>query len=413
MTGPPILDPADLPDPAGILDDVEAALRRYVAYPSESALVAVVLWTAHTHALDYASSTPRLVLVSPEPECGKTRTLEVLEWLVPQPLYALSPSVASVFRLLDKEQPCLLFDECDTIFTRHGKNDDHQDLRGLLNAGHRRGATIPRCVGPHHDVRRFPVFAAAALAGIGDLPDTIMSRSVIVRMRRRAPREHVEPFELDDAAEPLGVLRERLAVLASASADRLRELRRPQLPGGVVDRPADVWRPLLAVAEAVGGDWPERGREACAELCRAATGRDASLGVKLLTDLRAIFDGQPALHTDVVLTRLRALEESPWDSLRGYPLDARGLAWRLRQYGVEPRGVRVGDRSARGYRAEDLHDPWSRYLPSPPAEGSQASQPSQTPGSVNLVNPVNPVREPNAATDGDDTLLPEWLGGAI
>jgi hypothetical protein len=130
-----------------------------------------------------------LALLSPEPGSGKTRTLEVLEDLVPAPMHVLSASTAAIFRTIEVEQPTLLLDEVDAIFGRRGKDDNNEDLRALLNAGHRIGATIPRCVGPSHEVRRFPVYAAVALAGLGDLPDTLMTRSVVIRMRRRAPGE--------------------------------------------------------------------------------------------------------------------------------------------------------------------------------------------------------------------------------
>src|SRR5699024_5556182 len=119
----------------------------------------------------------------------------VVELLVPGAMHVLSASPAAIFRSIGTEpRPTLLFDEVDAIFGRSGKSEDNEDRRGLLNAGHRNRATIPRCTGPSHDVHRFPVYAAVALAGLGDLPDTLMSRSVVIRMRRRRPTEVVRPF---------------------------------------------------------------------------------------------------------------------------------------------------------------------------------------------------------------------------
>ena len=64
----------------------------------------------------------------------------------------------------------------------------YKELRGLLNAGHRRSGVAYRCVGEgtRQVVVEFPAFAAVALAGLGNLPDTILTRSVVIRMRRRA-----------------------------------------------------------------------------------------------------------------------------------------------------------------------------------------------------------------------------------
>ena len=170
---------------AAVLDEAEQFIARFVAFPTEAARVAVTLWAAHAHAVESFDSSPRLALLSPEPGSGKTRTLEVLDLLVPRPMHVLNASVAVTFRAVDNHQPTLLLDEVDAIFGRRTK-DENEDLRGLLNAGHRRGAQVPRCVGPNHELKLFNVYAATALAGLGDLPDTLMSRSVVVRMRRRA-----------------------------------------------------------------------------------------------------------------------------------------------------------------------------------------------------------------------------------
>ncbi|CAN5830724.1 hypothetical protein BH24ACT3_BH24ACT3_11470 [soil metagenome] len=364
-------------DPARLLCDVETFLGTFVAFPTEHARVAATLWTAHAHAVDAFESSPRLALLSPEPGSGKTRALEVLELVTPLPMHVLSASAAAIFRSIEKAVPTLLFDEVDAIFGRRGKDDGNEDLRALLNAGHRRGATIPRCVGPTHDVRRFPVYAAVALAGLGDLPDTLMSRSVVVRMRRRAPGENVRPFRHRLAAPEGHALRDRLAAWADAAQDGLRDVW-PAMPDGVTDRPADVWEPLLAVADAAGGIWPERARAACVELTRANVARDASLGIRLLSDLRAIFGDEDRLSTETILERLCAVEEAPWADLRGRPIDARGLARRLGAFEICSTKVRIDDKSVRGYRREDLFDAWQRYCPATTPTGSGTSGTSGT-----------------------------------
>lgn len=344
-----------------LLDRVHDHLGRYVAFPGANEQVAATLWVAHTHDLDAFESTPRLAFLSPEPGSGKTRALEVLDTLVPNPLHVLSASPAAIFRTIAAGRPTLLLDEVDAVFGRRGKDENNEDLRALLNAGHRAGATIPRCVGPSHAVTKFEVYAAVALAGLGDLPDTLMTRSVVIRMRRRAPGEYVQPFRarLD---EPLGhALRDELEEWASARHGELREI--PVMPPGVEDRPADVWEPLLAVADAAGGHWPGSGRSACSALAKAGVSREASLGIRLLTDLHTVFNGEDKLPTTTILERLHGLDESPWDDLRGKPLDARGLAYRLGQYGITSKNVVVGDTRPKGYSSEDLHDAWRRYLP--------------------------------------------------
>ncbi len=367
--------PAPPENGADLLDAVTEFLALYVAYPSVDALHASALWVAHCHALDCFDSTPRLAMLSPEPGSGKTRALEVIELLAPDAMHALNASAPPIFRSIEKQRPTLLFDEVDALFGRRGKDDSAEDLRALLNAGHRTGATIPRCVGPTHEVAQFPVFAAVALAGLGDLPDTLMTRSIVVRMRRRAPSEHVAPFRYRIAAPDGHDLRDRLAGWVSANTAKFEQF--PVMPPGVEDRNADCWEPLLAVADAAGGHWPETARAACVELVKVVTSREASLGVRLLVDLREVFGDAQTLGTETILRRLRDLEESPWSDLRGRVLDARGLAWRLGQYGVTSAKVKIDGVSVRGYRREDLWDAWTRYLPAPTPEEAEPAEPPE------------------------------------
>src|SRR5215472_11871454 len=138
---------------------------------------------------------------------------------------------------------------------------------------------------------------AAALAGLGWLPDTILSRSIVIRMRRRAPDEIVEAFRRRVHA-PLGeALRRRLTAWAAAILEEATAAR-PQMPQGVEDRNADIWEPLLAVADIAGGDWPSLARQTATALVAAAREIEPSLNIRLLADLRTIFgDEEPQLTT--------------------------------------------------------------------------------------------------------------------
>lgn len=373
-------------DGASLLSDVVRFLSRFVAYPSEAAMIAHALWIAHTHLMNVWDSTPRLAFLSPEPGSGKTRALEVSELLVPRPVEAVNMSAAALFRKVagDDGLPTILFDEVDTVFGTKRVQESNEDVRGLLNAGHRRGAKSYRCVmrGKEIDVVEFEAFSAVALAGLGDLPDTILSRSVIVRMRRRAPNERVEPFRRRLEVKAGHELRDRLVTWARVVEGSIGNPW-PQLPRGIEDRDADVWEGLIAIADAAGGDWPQRARTAAVELVAAAKDSSPSLGVRLLEDLRTVFRDLDAISSETLVFKLNALEEAPWAEINGAgkPLNARGLSQRLRQFGVKSRTIRLGDATPRGYRREELIDAWSRYLPS--SEKSATSATSAT-------NPENP-----------------------
>jgi hypothetical protein len=358
-----------------LLDRVYDFLGRFISYPSEHARVAHTLWVAHAHAMGAWESTPRLAFLSPEPASGKTRALEITELLVPRPVESVNATPAYLFRKVSDPAglPTILFDEIDTLFGPKAK--ENEDVRGMLNAGHRRGAKAGRCVvrGATVETEELPAYCAVAPAGLGHLPDTLLSRSVVVRMRRRAPGEKVEPFRRRVHAPEGHAVRDELAGWATRATSEGLADRRPEMPDGIADRAADVWESLLTVADAAGGDWPGRARVAAVAL--VAHSRDdggGSLGVRLLTDLKAVWEGMGDMHTARILELLNALEESPWGDLKGKPLDSRGLARFLRNYGVKPADVRAnfGDVEIvrKGYRRADLHDPWRRYLAAAPSE---------------------------------------------
>lgn len=345
-----------------ILSEIYDYLGRFVAYPSTDSQIAHTLWIVHTHLMDSWDSTPRIAFLSPEPGSGKSRALEVTSLLVPRPIEAINATPAYLFRkVADPEgMPTILFDEIDTVFGPKAK--DNEEIRGVLNAGHRRGAMAGRCVvrGKTVETEELPAYCAVAVAGIGNLPDTILTRSVVVRMRRRAPSERVEQFRRRIECPAGYALRDRLAAWAQLVSPRIAF---PEMPLGIEDRNADVWEALLAVADAAGGAWPECARNAAVALVTQSKESSPSLGLKLLVDLKTVFRDRDAMGTEEIIAALSAIEEAPWGDWKGKTINARQLANLLKQYGVGSKVIRCGTDTMRGYSRQDLHDPWIRYLP--------------------------------------------------
>jgi hypothetical protein len=386
-----------------LLDALDDLLARFVAFPSDHDRHSVAAWVLHCWTLQAFDSTPRLALLSPEKGSGKTRTLEVLELVVPGPRHTVNMSAAALFRLVGGDEPVtLLMDEADTYLGWKVARD-HEDIRGLVNAGHRRGAVTYRVSiesGPA-SVQEFAAFAPVALAGIGDLPDTIIDRSVVIAMRRRAPDEPVQPFRRRKIAPEVAGLRDAIEGWAADHLDRLADsLDDLDLPDGIEDRPADVWEPLIAIGDAAGPVWSDRLRTAAVVLNGQRAERDPSLGMQLLRDVRDVFHrlGVDRIPSVDLARELVDIEGAPWSDLRGKPIDAPGVAKRLRQYQVRPAVHRFGEDTARGYLVEDFYDVWRRYLPPPvsvtrvtPVTGVTEQAPEPPP--VTPVTPVTPVRD--------------------
>lgn len=380
------------PDGAQVLDAIEAFVRRFCVLPGEHCYIAVTLWAAHTHFIPRLETTPRLACLSPEPGSGKTRVLEVLDVLSANPLMALDISMAAFFRIVEDRQPSILLDEVDAIFIGKKQSEGAEDMRRVINNGYRVGAVVQRVGGRNRDeVQDFHVFTPVAMAGLGNLPDTLMSRSVIIRMKRRASGERVQQFR-DRLHRPEG---RDLQSLIAAWAANVEHLEYPLLPDGVEDRDADVWEPLLMVADLAGGDWPRRAREACLTFIAEKPESSVSLGVRLLADLRALWPEDAAtMATSDILTALGELDEAPWADLYGEGLKPRKLAQLLGDYGIKSRDVRTGFGIRKGYRREDLWDSWLRYVS--PEKGDKGDKGD---GSYAEDETVAPVA--NVADSGD------------
>ena len=269
----------------------------------------------------------------------------------------------ALFRLIDLVKPTLLIDEAEGL-------SNNLDLLAVVNAGYTRPtAWVPRCVGEELEVRRFATFGAKVLALIGTPPETTASRSIVIAMRRKSPRECVERLfdhQLEAVTQPL---RRRLARWA---ADHLEELRHadPEIPNALVnDRDADNWRALYAIADAVGGDWPSRARDASLALTAQGQRLMTDRAAELLGDIREVFraaKNPSGMASETLTAALIALPDRPWATLyRGRPLTTTGLAKMFKPYDVVPGRFRLrgAKNPVRGYRLAVVRDLFRRWIP--------------------------------------------------
>ncbi len=382
-----------------LLDEIGSWIRRYVVLSNE-AETAVVLWIVHTYTFNRADITPRLALTSPTKRCGKTRLMQLLKALVRRPLLASNISPAAVFRTIETSEPTLLIDEADTFL----RNSD--ELRGILNAGHdRESATIVRCVGDDFEPRQFTVWGPVAVALIGTLPDTLTDRSVVISMKRRAKTEPVERLRRRNLKE-LETLARKIARWCDHNVDTLNG-NDAVSPQNLNDRAADNWEPLFAIADCVGGKWPDASRKAALRLSGDGVENHDSdpLAEQLLRDVHRLFS-EEVVGSEVSMKRLAdelaALEERPWSQMRGgKPLTTSYLGKLLRRFGVKPSTVRFGPNTEKGYRLERFRDAFLRYLPGTPVTPvtPPESQRNSTVSDESHTGPVTDDETPKTARD--------------
>jgi hypothetical protein len=341
---------------ADLLDQVLTNLVTYVAFANRHQPVAVALWTAATHAIEAWQHATRLAITSPMKRCGKSRLMDVVRYMSHSPLACADATTAAIFRSIGDNPPTLFMDEADAMFGTKKAAERNEDLRALFNAGWQRARPVIRCSGPRHDVAEFDTFAMVGIAAIKGLPDTITDRAVNIALQRRGPGEHISRFRIRRDAPPLKELGQRLGVWVASIIEELKDVE-PDVP--VEDRAADAWEPLIAIADAAGGDWPKKARSACKALCESADDADQELDTLLLTDINAIFSDakQSFISSTELVRKLRAIEESPWDA---FDLTVNKLAHRLRPYHVK--SGHNTDRTVRGYQLDSFRDAFRRHI---------------------------------------------------
>ena len=343
------------------------AIKRYIVMPDHTA-EAVALWILHTHAHDSSTTSPILAALSPEKRCGKTSLLALLGALTPRSLPSSNITGPSLFRAVEAWKPTVLIDEADTFLR------DNDDLRGILNSGHNKmTAGVVRCVGDDHEPKVFSTWSPKAIAMIGELPDTLADRSISVRLQRKRQEEVVSRLRGDR----LGDLHILCRKASRWSKDNMGALKfaDPDVPQELHDRAADNWRPLFAIADQIGGAWPQLARVVAVAL--SADTSDDSIRVMLLADIKAIFEmiKSDKISSADLIARLVAMEDRPWPEYQGKPITARKAAKLLAPHGISPGTVRFPTgNTAKGYKRSAFDNAFSTYLPkqtvttSPPTE---------------------------------------------
>ena len=347
-------------DGAALLDEVTAIFQKHLVMSEEEAIIAA-LWCIFAHAHNCFEHSPILAFLSAVYGSGKSTAMGVVGGLTRSKLVShATPAV--IFRFTDKHPNVVLgLDEGENYITR-----DNRDLVTVLDSGHKRtNASIGRCVGNDFEPQDFSTWGPKVIARVcdrrsGDLPPSLQQRSIPIRLKKKLPTEKVEDFTSTDMK---GLKNEQAKKIARWTYDHRAELKAasPEIPPCLYNRARDNWKPLLAIAELAGGEWPQRARRAAERINGEV--EDTTESVMLLKDCKLAFEGKTRLKSQELCSSLNKLETRPWCEMRyGEGIDPRGLGKMLAGFGIKSDDIRFEDGVKKGFERAQFEDVWARHL---------------------------------------------------
>ncbi len=338
----------------------EAMFLDYLISPDGVPFVSS-LWTIGTHMFEIFDCFPYLTITSPVKRCGKSQFGKVLNLLCCRPFMNMNISEAALFRLIDAEKPTLILEEAEAL--RNKASERSQYLLSILQGGFTQGTFVPRCVGKTFEVVKFSVYCPKAILAIGNLPDTLMDRSIIVSMRRRLKSEVVARFRRRIVAEQADGIVNVLSAWAAAHKDEVHKAYLKQNLEFLQDREADIWEPLFAIASVAVPERLEELKRIAIRLSNKKTSMDAddSEGLQLLSDIRTFFSNTKydGISSSGLVEWLQKVAANHWEK----ELTQTKLARLLRPFGIRPDQIWIEERNARGYRREQFKSAFECYLP--------------------------------------------------
>jgi putative DNA primase/helicase len=346
-------------DGASLAEEIRDRLKAHVVFGASGDADCAALWVIGSYLMETWRLWPRLLVTSPTKACGKSTLLETIDAMAHRGFIVSNASPAAIFRAIEAWKPTLLLDEADTWMKQN------EELAGVLNSGHtRRTARVIRVseVNGEHLPTAFSTWCPMAIAGIGSQRDTLMSRSVIISLRRKLPSETVTRLPYDLHGQLLRI-RRQIARWASDNAVTIGAMEiEPPACGN--DRMQDNFTPLWRIAAALGEPWPDRLAAAYATQAMVDDEDAEPAGIMMLRDIAELFASRRAdrISTSEIVGELMVMEERPWADWRhGRPINAQSVAKHMKPFDVKVKVLKLDGRPARVYLRTDVEAAAARY----------------------------------------------------
>jgi len=341
-----------------LISSEEQLFSRYLVLPTGVPLV-LSLYTVNSYLWDLFDNCAYLAITSPTKRCGKTTLAQMLAWLCRRAEFTVDPTGAATFHIIADRGPTLICDEAENYLA-------DRRLRPLLNAGFKKGLTVPRCIGGQ--IVQFAVFGPKIFCIVGEPPESLLDRSIVIAMRRAKPNELTETFRENAVSRDATALALQIADWAAAKRQEVADCYANSSVDFLPDREANLWAPLFAIAQVVVPERIDELKTVALRLIKEKSKQDSELSpaIRLLMDLRTVFASERAekIPTDRLIGDLRNLPDRGWKWISGSE-----LARHLRPFSIEPKQMWMDGRNVRGYLRRDFLDAFERYVPAQLPDG--------------------------------------------
>lgn len=353
-----------------IIARLRAYFDQYMAWASPDQSLAVALWVVGTYLWQHFDCYPYLCVTKNTKRAGGTRCMELVSFTACNARRFIAPTPASVYRSIAEEAPTLCFDEAEKL------NNEHSELREVLNGGYRRGQT--KAVVSKTGIVEMPLYCPKVFVLIGDVLDTLRDRSIIIWLQRGQPSRRFVWNDAEAEGRELGMAVK--AIMDEMGGTIMERFTRLPMYNWLNDRDAEIWMPLFAIAEVLAPELVNDVHRVAADLCALKTAPkrdphammveskaqdDKDYGEQLLGDMLTAMGTAKHLYTKDVLAALKAIPTAPWRTFRGAGLTDIDMAALLSAHAVKPKlirtnGKRADAKVARGYTRADVEAALSR-----------------------------------------------------
>jgi len=402
--------------PAVLHGQLKDFISRYVVFQDPSTPSVVALWVMGTYCFMAFKWYGYLWVNSPTKRSGKSLLLELLSHTTFNCNSVLaSPSVAFLFREVSANSPTILIDELEQC--RDQDKEKFGDFMSLMNMGCKKGGTVPRVekIGNKFRTAYYQAYGPKALAGISQLSETIMDRTIKVHLLRKKNSEKVERFNLNKMEPFLNRLKDDLHIFAlefgSQIADIYGDAEKLKVNEELDDRAKDIFEPLFAIAHLI--DHETKGDECISSLrsfsanqAGIRSGREAADDsvtqiVRVLQNLNLGQGDKRIVTVDELFTMFRMCPDLTWIE------NKKTAGSMLRKLGLESKAHRINGQVSRAYSIthDVLRDLKERYLPCDDAPDTQSGADSN----VTSVTIDGEKHKTESVTEGNVTDANEQL----